>query len=113
MHELSIVMGIISIAEEEVKEANATVVEEIELDIGTLSGIEMDALDFAWKQGVRQTILEHADRKINRIQAKAKCLDCDAEFEIRQYYDACPICGKHLLSILQGKEMRLRSLVVS
>lgn len=113
MHELSIVMSIISIAQEEVKEAHASVVDEIELDIGTLSGIEMDALEFAWKEGVRKTILEHAVKKVNRIKGKAMCLECEAEFEVQNYYDACPVCGAHLLNILEGKELRLKSLLVS
>ena len=113
MHELSIVMSIIDIAEQQAKAANATVIDEIELDIGSMSGIEMDALDFAWGQAVKQTMLEHADKKINHIAAKAHCLDCDAEFAIEKYYDACPVCGQHLLNIMQGKELRVRSLVVS
>ncbi len=113
MHELSIVMGIIEIAEQQAGAANASVIEEIELDIGMLSGIEMDALEFAWKQAVKQTILQHAVKKINRISAKAKCLDCDTEFAIEKYYDACPVCGRHLLNIIQGKELRVKTLLVS
>ena len=113
MHELSIVMGIIEIAERQANAANATVVDEVELDIGTLSGIEMGALEFAWKQAVRETMLEHAVKKINRIAAKAKCVDCDTEFAIENYYDACPVCGEHLINIIQGKELRVKTLLVS
>ncbi|MCC8423512.1 hydrogenase maturation nickel metallochaperone HypA [Mucilaginibacter sp. UR6-11] len=113
MHELSIVMGIIEIAERQAKAADATIIDEVELDIGTLSGIETEALEFAWKQGVRQTMLEYAVKKINQIAGKARCLDCDAEFAIEKYEDACPICGEHLLDIIQGKELRVKSLLVS
>ncbi len=113
MHELSIVMSIIEIAEKQAKTANATVIEEIELDIGTLSGVAMDALDFAWQQAVKRTMLQDSVRKINRIDAKARCLDCDTEFAIEKYDDACPSCGEHLLNILQGKELRVKSLLVS
>jgi hydrogenase nickel incorporation protein HypA/HybF len=113
MHELSIVMSILSIVQEQAEKSNAQVVEEIELDIGTLSGIEMDAFDFAWKQGVKHTRLEQAVKKINTIQAKAKCLECAVEFEVANYFDACPVCGEHLLAITQGKELKVKSLVVS
>ena len=106
MHELSIVMSIVEIAQQQAYNANATVIDEIELDIGTMSGIEMDALEFAWSQGVKQTILEQANKKINRIEARAKCLDRNAEFPIQNYYDACPVCGEHFLDITQGKELR-------
>ncbi len=113
MHELSIVMSIVDIATKQAALAHASVVDEIELDIGTLSGIELGALDFAWQQGVKETILEHAVRKINRPEGKAACMDCSAEFTIDNYYDACPVCGGHFINIIQGKELRVRSMVVS
>ncbi len=113
MHELSIVMSIIEIAAQQALAADALVIEEIELDIGTLSGLEMDALEFAWSQAVKDTMLEQAVRKINRIDAIAMCMDCDATFAIEKYDDACPVCGQHLLSIIQGKELRVKSLVIS
>jgi hydrogenase nickel incorporation protein HypA/HybF len=113
MHELSIVMGIIEIAEQQISQEQASVIDEIEMDIGCLSTIEMNAFEFAWSQGVKQTILEGTVKKINRIKGKAQCVDCDAIFNIENLYDACPECGQHLLNILEGKELRVKSLVVS
>lgn len=113
MHELSIVMSIIQIAEQQASSANAGIIEEIELDIGVLSGIEMSAFEFAWQQAVKQTRLQYALKQINRIKGKAMCLDCDAEFAIERYDDACPFCGAHWLNIIQGKELRVKSLLVS
>jgi hydrogenase nickel incorporation protein HypA/HybF len=113
MHELSIVMSIINIAEQQASKANASSIDEIELDIGTLSGVELDALDFAWTEAVKKTILENAVRKINRIEASANCIDCGISFPVQQFYDACPVCGGHLINITKGKELRVRSLVVS
>lgn len=113
MHELSIVMSIVQLAEQETARAGAVAVDEVELDIGMLAGIESSALEFAWDTAVKNTCLQHAARKINHIPGRARCMDCDAEFNIHQYFDACPHCQGHLLSILQGKELKLRSLVVS
>lgn len=47
MHELSFVMSIINIAENGARKNNAIGIEEIELDIVELSGVEMSAFDFA------------------------------------------------------------------
>jgi len=113
MHELSIVMGIVDIAVKETAAADATTVDEIEIDIGCLSTVEMNAFEFAWQQGVKQTILENAEKKINRIEGKATCLDCNTQFRIENMYDACPACGKHLIEVTEGKELRVKSLVVS
>ncbi len=112
MHELSIVMGIVNIAEQEVNKVQAKKVEVIELDIGELSGIEMDALDFAWEMAVKGTVLENAQRKINHIEAKAKCSECGCDFSIKQLYDACPECNSYFKDIYQGKELRVKALEV-
>jgi hydrogenase nickel incorporation protein HypA/HybF len=55
MHELSIVMSIVDIVNEQAATAHATVIEEIEMDIGCLSTVEMNAFEFAWQQAVRDT----------------------------------------------------------
>jgi hydrogenase nickel incorporation protein HypA/HybF len=113
MHELSIVMSIIEIAQQQAFQANAKGIDEIELDIGSMSGIEMDSFEFAWNQAVKGTILAEAIKKVNRITAKAQCLDCNHEFIIHQYFDPCPICGSHLIQMLKGKELKVKSLLVS
>lgn len=113
MHELSIVMSIVDIAQQHAEKANAEIIEEIEMDIGCLSTIDMDAFEFAWQQAVKQTILEGAVKKINLIKGKGTCLDCKASFPLENLYDACPVCGQHLINILEGKELRVKSLVVS
>jgi hydrogenase nickel incorporation protein HypA/HybF len=111
MHELSLVLSIIEIAEKHAE--NALSIDEIELDIGELSSIEMDAFEFAWKQGVKQTRLENAVKKINRIQGKGCCFDCEHEFRLLNLYDACPKCGSHLINIMGGKEFSVKAILVT
>lgn len=113
MHELSIVMSIIQIAEKESAKNNAVRVDEIELEIGGLSGIEMQAFDFAWQQAVRSTLLEKAKRTINHIDGEGKCMDCEAVFPMQQLYEPCPVCGDHFVTIQKGKELRVKSLVIN
>lgn len=112
MHELSIVMNIISIAAGEAARCGAAEVGEIEMEIGVLSGIEMAAFDFAWETAVKDTVLAHAEKKVIRTPGKAACLDCDAVFELEQLYEPCPHCGSHFTNVLRGKELRVKSLVV-
>lgn len=112
MHELSIVMGILKIAENETAKAGAKEVEMIELEIGTLAGIEFDALDFVWPAAVKNTVLENAIKKIDIIRAKGKCMECDTVFSLDHMYDPCPKCNNYLKGILQGKELRVKSLEV-
>jgi hydrogenase nickel incorporation protein HypA/HybF len=113
MHELSVALGIVTIAENEIKKAHAKSVELIELEIGALAGIEMESLDFVWQTAVYNTVLEHAFKKINIIEGKAKCIDCDAVFKIDHLYDSCPKCESYFKSIIQGKELRVKALEVN
>lgn len=113
MHELSIVMGIIDIAEEEVRKSNARKVESIELEIGTMAGVEQQALDFAWDAAVRNTVLSNAQREIILVQAKARCMDCGIEFPVKDRFEPCPVCHDFLNEFIGGKELRVKSLVVS
>ena len=106
-------MSIIDIAQQQAKSADAKTIDEIEIDIGCLSTVQMEAFDFAWEQAVKETILDNAIKKINRIKGKARCLDCDASFPLENIYDACPKCGQHLIDIVEGKELRVKSLIVS
>jgi len=113
MHELSLVMGIIELAEQEAAERGAPIVEEIVLNIGELSGVEMSSFDFAWDQAVKNTILDGTKRIINRIPGKGICLDCQTEFALHQYYDPCPNCGEHLIQVISGKEMKVKTLTLT
>ncbi|MCF6170105.1 MAG: hydrogenase maturation nickel metallochaperone HypA [Bacteroidales bacterium] len=112
MHEFSIALSIIEIAEDEAKKANANAVNELVLDVGALSGIEFEALETAMEMATRNTLLEKAEIKINKIKALAKCNDCLAEFEIENIFDSCPDCTGLFHEILSGKELKVKSLVV-
>ena len=112
MHEFSIAMSIIEIAETEARKENGTAVNELVLDVGTMSGIEFQALDTALEMAVKNTLLEKAKIQINKIQARAKCSDCAREFDIDSAFDPCPECGSFYHELLSGKELQLKSLVV-
>lgn len=113
MHELSIVMGILKIAEIEAEKAGAKRIDLIELEIGSLAGVEQDALDFVWPGAVKDTILENAKRKIFLIEGKGQCMECDTIFPLNHVYDPCPNCQNYLKGILQGKELRVKALEVN
>ncbi len=113
MHELSIVMSIVETAEEKVKEHHASSVESIDLVIGDLAGVDSQALDFAWDSAVKNTVLQKAIRNVIQVPARAKCLECDCEFGIKEIYDSCPLCGEPLLLIIQGKELQIKSMILN
>jgi len=113
MHELSIALGIVKIAEEEVAKANANYVEKIELKIGSMSGVELSSLNYIWDSATKGTVLEGAKLDIEFIEAKAKCLECNIEYKLEKIYESCPVCKGHFKEILQGKELKVKALEVN
>jgi hydrogenase nickel incorporation protein HypA/HybF len=113
MHELSIVMSVVDIAQSQTQTHKAKKVDQIELEIGSLSGIEMDAFLFAWDAAIPNTVLEKAERVIHHIPAIAKCTVCQHEYVMKELFTACPNCGDFLSELLQGKELRVKTLTVS
>lgn len=110
MHEMSIALSIIELAESEACKANSKRIYDIELDIGTLSGVEIESLEFAFEAVKDGTILENSVVKINNIQAEGFCSECKKTFRMQYIYDNCPACKSYNVSLLKGKELRLKSL---
>ena len=112
MHELSIAQNIIEIVKDNAEKLHATKVSEVELDIGTISGVIPETLEFALDIAVKNTILEGAKIKMNIFQAKAKCLSCEKDFDVDDIYTMCPHCGSLQFDIIQGKELKVRSIKI-
>jgi hydrogenase nickel incorporation protein HypA/HybF len=112
MHELSIAMGIIDIVEDQAGKARATTISEIEIEVGMLAGVALDALEFALEVAVKGTILEDAARKIMTIPGRGKCCSCVQEFDIENFFSRCPECGGINIDIIQGEELRVKSITV-
>lgn len=110
MHELSIVMSVVDIANEEAIKAKVEAFSQIELKIGTQSGIEMDAFNFAWPIGVKDSVLENANLLVHYVQAISECSECGNKFEIENIYDSCPKCNSIFTEVIQGKELKISAL---
>jgi len=105
-------MNIIDIAEENARRENASVILEIELDIGRQAGVVMESLDFAIESAKRGTMLEQARWVINEIPALARCVSCQQEYEPHDWLSPCPYCQNSFSEVLQGRELRVKSLQV-
>jgi hydrogenase nickel incorporation protein HypA/HybF len=112
MHELSIAMSIIEIVEDYSNRESATNVLEVELEIGKLSGIDYDSLTFALEATIKNTKFENTRFVIDQVQAKARCINCNIEFEIEYLFSACPECKNFGIKVIQGQELRVKTLKV-
>lgn len=112
MHELSIAMSIVDIASDYAARDRAKCVSEIEIEVGSLAGVVIDALDFAMEAAVKSTICEGAKWKFIEIIARGLCPEKNKSYEISDLYSPCPYCGKYGHELVQGKELRVKSLLV-
>lgn len=112
MHEMSIALNILKIAQEELEKANGKGIEKIQLSVGKLSGVVVDSLRFALEASRKEGPLLHAEIIIEDVVAKMKCLSCNFEFEADDYYITCPKCNTYKLEALSGKELFIKSLTI-
>jgi hydrogenase nickel incorporation protein HypA/HybF len=112
MHEMSIAVNIIDIAVETARKNNALKINEIVLDIGTLSGIETESLLFCYDSACKNTMAEGSSLKLNIIPAKAVCDSCGFEFETASPVPTCPICENFVLMVSGGRELKIKSINV-
>jgi hydrogenase nickel incorporation protein HypA/HybF len=112
MHELSIAVGIVDLAEKEAAKAGGTKIESIELVVGKLSGVEIDALNFVWASAVSGTILEEAKMLVTQPKGRARCMECGKEYELETIYENCDKCNSYLKEIFQGKELQVKSITI-
>ena len=80
MHELALTSAIVEGAEEA---ANDRRVLRVTLEIGRLSGVMTEAIQFCFDEVARGTLVEGAVLDIREIDGRARCRRCGAEFEPR------------------------------
>ena len=112
MHELSIAMSIVDIASDYAQRHDARHVREVEIEVGNLSGVVVDALDLAMEAAVKNTICEGAAWQIKEVRAKVRCPESGKEYPVDSLFEPCPECGAYGHELLQGKELRVVSLLV-
>jgi hydrogenase nickel incorporation protein HypA/HybF len=112
MHELSIVKNIIEIVSKEAQKSGAERVIELRLEIGQLSGIELESIDFAFKNLVAGSVIETAEILIDKPKGMARCNNCGNEFDIENFIGSCNECNSYDLEIIKGRELRIKSITI-
>jgi len=113
MHEVSIAQSIVELAEQQARIHQASEIEELELEVGSMAGVELQTLDFALISVVKGTMLENAKIIRHDILGEGICGECENVFRIDTLFSPCPNCGSHLVNITKGRELRIKSIVVN
>lgn len=112
MHELSLCEGVLQVLEDQAESQHFSRVKTVWLEIGSLAGVEIEAMRFGFDVVIRDSLADGARLEIIEVPGQAWCLDCAAAVEIRQRYDECPRCGGYQLQVTGGDQMRIKELEV-
>ena len=109
MHEMSITQGIIDLC---LEHAGLRRVRSLDVEIGELSSVVPEAIEFCFEACSRETLLEGARLNIIRIPGMGHCLECRRETPLAELYGSCQQCGGNRVTIVSGEELRVREIEV-
>jgi len=114
MHEAGIMESTLALAAAKARDQGATRIHRIVLRIGALSGVEPEALRFAFDAMAKQTPAAGAVLDIETVPACGRCEECYLEFEVTSgFIFTCPKCGRISGDLNQGRELELARLEIS
>jgi len=111
MHELSIALSMIEQVEQQAA-AQSGGVRSIQVKIGALSGVDVEALRFAWEIARAGTPLAGSELEIEPVPLRVRCGQCGRTRTPEIQAIACPDCAEAEQEILAGQELELISLEV-
>lgn len=109
MHELGIADGIV---EHCAAQAMGARVLRVRLEIGRLSCVMPEALQFCFDVCAKDTAVEGAILEIIPIPSKARCRGCGNKMGITSFTENCA-CGNSDLCVIAGEELRLKEMEVA
>jgi hydrogenase nickel incorporation protein HypA/HybF len=109
MHEMSITQGIIDICENHSGDRRVL---SIDVEIGELSSVVPEAVEFCFEACSQGTLLEGAKLNIIRIAGRGHCLGCGGDTPLSALFGACQHCGGYRVKVVAGEEMRVREIEV-
>jgi hydrogenase nickel incorporation protein HypA/HybF len=113
MHELSLMEAVRDQALVAARVEGASRITAINLRIGSLAGVEPEALRFAHTVVMAGTIAAGAELRIEGVIARFFCEPCQQAFDTEQGDCLCLRCGSFSRRLLQGRELELTSLELS
>lgn len=110
MHELSIALSLLAEMEEQVEEHGGGSVEAIHVRIGVLSGVDPQALRFAYELASEGTLFAGSRLEIESVPLLVFCPQCASTHTANPQDICCPRCVTPEQEILEGRELEVRAL---
>ena len=113
MHELSIAMSIVEMAEEEARKHHAQVT-AVHLKLGPLSGVVRTALESSFALACEHTALEGSTLVVEEVPVIVFCPRCQARRPLPSIQRfVCPACETPVSDVVQGRELMVTALEIA
>jgi hydrogenase nickel incorporation protein HypA/HybF len=113
MHELSIAMSIVDLAQEEAQRRGGVQIRAIHLRLGLLSGVVKDALLSSYEMACEGTCLAGSQLVVEEVPVLIFCSQCDGRRPVHStQLFCCSDCGMPAGDVVQGKELLVVGLEV-
>lgn len=107
MHEASIAFGLLELIERTARANGARSVTRAVVEVGDLSSIHAESLQFAFQAARRGTLAEACELVIERKPLRVRCPGCDYQGVADVTALSCPECGEAPVEVVGGRELRL------
>lgn len=109
MHELAITQNVV---ETVLQRTGTQPVTLVRLQVGRLTGVVPDAMQFCFELATEGTPLQGATLQIEQPAGRARCRTCGDDFDLPDLFLLCP-CGSADVEVLTGRELYLTSVEVA
>ena len=113
MHEMSLAEGVLQLIEDAAHQQEFAKVTAVWLEIGQLSGVEVEAMEFCFEAVMRDSIADGARLEIIALPGIGWCMQCAMTVPMTEVFGECPQCGSHQMQVTGGTEMRVKELEVA
>jgi hydrogenase nickel incorporation protein HypA/HybF len=112
MHELGLMQNIVDTIQDHARANSVQKVMKVMLEVGKVSGVVPESLEFCFEICTKDTPLEGAELDIQSVAAVARCKGCGQEFDLVENDFSCPACEDSEWEMISGKELIIKGLEV-
>ena len=113
MHEMALAEGVLQLIEDAARQQEFAKVTAVWLEIGQLSGVEVEAMKFCFDAVTRDSIADGARLEIIALPGAGWCMGCSMTVPMAEVFGECPRCGGYQMQVTGGTEMRVKELEVA
>ncbi len=107
MHEESLIRSLLRQVEDLASRHQAVAIEEIDVEVGPLSGVEPMLVQSAFERLKTTTSCRAASLTIHLVELEVVCRDCHTESQLQNFRFVCLQCGSTSLQVLRGDTCQL------